>query len=296
MTVRGVYVAALTPFTEKGELDLLVLQTHLAFLVSEKVHGLVPCGTTGESPTIKPAERTAIVKACIELTRGTSVQTMVGCGGNDTASVADLIQEAEGLGASSTLVVTPYYNRPTQSGLIAHYVALADKAHKPLFLYHVPGRTQVAFTLDTVRALFQHPKIAGIKEASGQYSFWTALAEVARENHKTVLAGDDDAFAVIQSLGGKGIISACANLVPGAFVRLFEAMENGRWTEVFKLQQALIPLVRALFAETSPAPLKYAFSKRGKMANSLRLPLVPVSASTQTLIENALSAFEESRP
>ncbi len=292
MSTRGVFVASLTPFTEKGELDLLALQTHLSFLLSAKVHGIVPCGTTGESPTIKPAERTAIIKACVELSRGASVQTMVGCGGNDTSAVVDLIQEAEGLGADSTLVVTPYYNRPTQSGLVAHYGALADKAERPLFLYHVPGRTQVSFSLETVRTLFQHPNIAGIKEASGQYSYWTGLAEVAREARKTVLAGDDDAFAVIQSLGGKGIISACANLVPGAFVKLFDAMEEGSWEKAFKLQQALIPLVRALFAETSPAPLKYAFSRGGKMANRLRLPLVPVSAATEALIEKALSAFE----
>lgn len=293
MSAQGVYVAALTPFTEKGDLDLLAFQSHVAFLLSEKVHGLVPCGTTGESPTLKPAERTSLVKACVELTRGTSVQTMVGCGGNDTSAVLDLIQEAEGLGAASTLVVTPYYNRPTQSGLIAHYAALADKARQPLFLYHVPGRTQVSFSLDTLKVLFQHPNVAGIKEASGQYSFWTGLAEVAREAKKVVLAGDDDAFAVIQSLGGRGIISACANLVPGAFVRLYNAMEEGNWDKAFKLQQALVPLVRALFSETSPAPLKYAFSRKGAMSNRLRLPLVPVSTVTEALVEKALIAFEE---
>jgi 4-hydroxy-tetrahydrodipicolinate synthase len=292
MTAQGVYVASVTPFTSSGALDLVAYQRHLNALIRAGVHGLVPCGTTGESPTIKRSERTTLLKATCELAATAGVQVMAGCGGNDTATVVDLIQEAEALGCDSTLVVTPYYNRPTASGVVAHYLHLAERATKPLYLYHVPGRTQVFLPLDAVETLFRHPRIAGIKEASGQYSYWTGLSALAKASGKTVFAGDDDAYAVLGAFGARGIISASANLVPKTYVQLFNLMESGKWSEAFELQLKLIPLVRTLFSETSPAPLKYALSQKGTMANTLRLPLVPVSEATEKSLVREMAQWE----
>ncbi len=292
MKLTGVYVATVSPFTASGDLDLSAFQRHLQFLIDSGVHGLVPCGTTGESPTLSLTERAQLISTSVEMARGRGIEVIAGCGGNDTSAVLARILEAESLGCDATLVVTPYYNRPTQAGVLAHYLHLADRCNKPIILYHVPGRTCVPIALETVSTLFKHPRIAGIKEASGQYAYWLGLAAVARETGKVLLAGDDDGYAFVEALGGQGIISATANSIPRAFVALHELMNHGKWEQAFELQVRLAPYIKACFAETNPAPLKYALHRMGRMENTLRLPLVPVSEVTEALLNREYQRLE----
>lgn len=293
MKLQGVYVATLTPFAKDGSVDLTAFKRHVQFLIENGVHGLVPCGTTGESPTLSLQERIALTEICLEEAEGKGVEVIVGCGGNHTALVLERILEAERVGCHGTLVVTPYYNRPTQSGLLAHYLHLADRCKKPIVLYHVPGRTAVPIALETVKALFEHPRIAAIKEASGQYGYWLGLAAIARASGKILMAGDDDGYAIIQALGGKGIISATANAIPATFVALHRLMTDGKWEEAFALQVRMVPYIKACFSETSPAPLKYALHRMGRMENTLRLPLVPVNEATQGLMDREYQTLIE---
>lgn len=280
MKLEGVFVATATPFDAKGDLNFAVYERHVDFLIEGGVQGLVPCGTTGESPTLSQEERGRLISICVEKARPRGVAVLAGCGGNSTVSVAKSIAEAEALGVDGTMVVTPYYNKPTPAGLLAHYRHLADRCQTPMVLYHVPGRTNVFLSLETVAQLFEHPRIAGIKEASGQYSYWLGLAQIARETGRAVLAGDDDAFAIQLALGGKGLISTCANVLPRDFVSLWEDARAGRWEDAFRKQLRLAPLVKAFFAETNPGPLKYALSRVRDFENTLRLPLVPISDAT----------------
>lgn len=291
MNWKGVYPANLTFFTESGEVCFSSIERHMRSLVSAGVHGFVPCGTTGESATLSPSERTKVIQLAVKIAREHSLKVIAGCGGNNTAAVKLLLDEAAELGADAALVVTPYYNKPTQSGLLAHYRALADHSRIPIFLYNVPGRTSVALAVDTVAQLFQHPNIVGIKEASGQYSNWLAMAHQLDLKNKTLFAGDDDAFAPIQILGGTGIISASANVAPKQFVQMFSLMEQGHWKEAFTLQAKLLPLIKSMFQETSPAPAKEAMNLIDGYPKHLRLPLVPVGNVTAEAVKSALQGL-----
>jgi len=217
---------------------------------------------------------------------------VAGCGGNDTSKVLELVHEAKELGSDAALVVTPYYNKPTQAGLLAHYRFLADRGGLPIVLYNVPGRTGVNLAVETAAQLLEHENIIGIKEASGQWGQWLGLSSAVNVAVKSLLAGDDDALAPIQSLGGAGIISASANAVPELFVAAYEAGRQGKWDEAFRLQKRLCPFVRALFLETNPAPLKYALEVLGHGEGHLRLPLVPVQPATETAVRAALNGLE----
>lgn len=292
MKWEGVFVATTTPFTTTGELDLVALKAHLQFLVQAGVHGFVPCGTTGEASVLSRDERTKVLELTLEVANAHGRKVIAGCGGNATASVLELVKEAKGMGCDAALVVTPYYNKPTQRGLIAHFEAIAEGSSFPIVLYNVPGRTSVNLSPETAIRLFQHPQIVAIKEASGQYGQWITLASQMDLSQKSLLAGDDDAFAAILALGGTGIISASANVAPNAFVQLYESAKEGNWSEAFHLQKKLLPLVKAMFAETSPAPAKAALEILGRGSYQVRLPLVPVTQETLAQIKIALKGLE----
>lgn len=292
MRFEGVFVATTTPFTNDGALDTDALKEHLLFLAEAGVHGLVPCGTTGEAGVLSRKEREEVFALTLEVAKTKGLKVIAGCGGNATAAVLELVKEAKTLGCDAALVVTPYYNKPTQRGLIAHFEHIANESDFPIVLYNVPGRTSVNLSPETALALFKHPKIVGIKEASGQYGQWLSLASTMEVNQKALLAGDDDAFAVILALGGSGIISASANVAPKAFVQLYQYAKDGKWEEAFLLQKKLLPLVKAMFAETSPAPAKAALELLGRGTSQLRLPLVPVTPPTLLQIKAALHGLE----
>jgi 4-hydroxy-tetrahydrodipicolinate synthase len=273
----------------------------LEFLASHGVDGFVPCGTTGESTALSPEERRAVIALTREVAKSRGLKTIAGCGGNATASVLALIQEAEELGCDAALVVTPYYNKPTQAGLLAHYRYLADHSRLPILLYNVPSRTGVSLAVETTAKLLEHPGIVGIKEASGQYGQWLAIAHQL-DTRKSLLAGDDDAFACVLALGGSGTISAAANLVPGLFVAMYRHAAKGELGAAFQIQKKLFPLIKALFAETNPAPLKFALhhltqaparsGSSGVLENVLRLPLTPIGQATELLLLEAMRGLE----
>jgi len=289
---EGVYVATVTPFTKNFEVDFEAYEGHNEFLLQSGVHGLVPCGTTGEGPTLNREERNKIIASAVKAAKTHSKKVIAGCGSNNTSIALQMIEEAAKSGAHAALVVTPYYNKPTQSGLIAHYKFLAEKSPLPIILYNVPGRTNVNISPETAYEIFQHPKIVGIKEASGNHAQWVALANKINLSEKSLLAGDDDAFATVFALGGVGIISATANVVPKKFVKLYELLKAGRAAEAFLLQTKLVPLIQTMFMETNPTPAKYALYAMKCMQNVVRLPLVPVSRDTEEKITAALKELE----
>lgn len=288
MRYEGVYVASVTPFTKNADLDEQALAGHFEFLLQSGVDGLVPCGTTGEGPTLSKEERKKIIELSAKAAKNYSKKVIAGCGSNDTKASLKNIEEAATAGADAALVVTPYYNKPTQAGLIAHYQFLAERSPLPIVLYNVPGRTNVNIQVETAVEIFKHPKIVGIKEASGNHSQWVSLANKVNLKEKSLMAGDDDAFATIYALGGIGIISATANVVPKLFVKLFSLLKGGKPGEAFTLQAKLMPLIQSMFMETNPSPAKYAMASMKCMENSVRLPLVPVTRKTEEAILVAL--------
>lgn len=292
MSFPGVHVAVITPFRLDDTLDIDAYERHLTWLSQNGVHGIVACGTTGEGSTLTNEERRMVLEKTRELCTRLELRFIVGAGTNSTATTIERVQEAKRFGAEAALVVTPYYNKPTQAGLSAHFKEVAEKGGLPILLYNVPGRTGVSLTPATTAELLRHPGIVGLKDASGQHTQWLNLAAATDFSKVSILSGDDDAFAFILALGGKGIISASANVAPLQFVKIYELATAGRWTEAFALQTKLQPLVRALFSETNPAPAKAALHRLGRCADRLRLPLVSVAESTRKEIEGALKGLE----
>lgn len=292
MKFEGIFVATTTPFTAQGALDKDALKRHLVYLADAGVHGFVPCGTTGEASVLSATEREEVLRLTLEVARQRGLKAIAGCGGNATAGVLESVKAAKVMGFDGALVVTPYYNKPTQRGLKAHFEHIANESRFPIVLYNVPGRTSVNLAPETAAELFANPHIVAIKEASGMHGQWMELSAKMDTAAKALLAGDDDAFATILALGGSGIISASANVAPQAFVALYNAAKAGRWGEAFATQKRLLPLIKAMFAETSPAPAKAALELLGRGTSRLRLPLVGVTEATLTQVKTALRAME----
>lgn len=292
MKLEGVYVALATPFRASGELDLGGLDKLLERVISAGVHGLVPCGTTGESPTLSREERRQIIQASVRAAAAKKLKVIAGCGTNATASTVDSVNEAADLGAHATLIVSPYYSKPTPEGLYRHFTEVAEKGRLPVVLYNVPGRSGVNISPELVAKLFQHPKIVAIKEASGQYCQWLGISHGCDLTSKSLLAGDDDSFAPILALGGTGIISASANVAPAQFVALYDAFRKGDTAGAWSLQKKLLPFVKAMFTESNPGPVKHALHRLGLGEDFLRSPLVPVRPETRALIQTALQGLE----
>jgi len=292
MNFKGVWPATISPFVVGGELDLAAYERLLFRLAGEGVAGFVPCATTGEGPTLSDGERRELLEASVRVAKQKGLRVIAGCNSNDTKKVVQLTQEAATLGCDAALVVTPYYNRPTQAGLIAHYREVALRSPLPIILYNVPGRTAVNLLPETVDILFSEKNIVGIKEASGNYSQWLSLTAKESASGKTVLSGDDDALAPILALGGVGIISASANVTAIPFVQICEMMGKGDFQGAFGLQKKLLPLVKAMFQETSPAPIKCALKRLGQAEATVRLPLVTVGEETRKNVEAVLRQLE----
>jgi 4-hydroxy-tetrahydrodipicolinate synthase len=288
----GVHVALATPFNSAGEVCFNSLERLVQRQLDAGIDGFVPLGTTGESPTLTADERVEILRFCVATAKRHGKKVIAGCGGNNTKSVIGLVQQAQELGCDAALVITPYYNKPTQEGLVQHFSAVASGASIPILLYHSQPRTNVSITMDTFRKLFDIPRILGVKEASGNHAGWLALAE-SFGGTKTLLAGDDDMMASFLAMGGQGIISATCNVLPKAFVKMWKAFQAGDLKTVFAIQLQILPLVRAMFTETNPMPIKYALAQLGVCENHLRLPLVPISESTQSLVTKALGQMRE---
>jgi 4-hydroxy-tetrahydrodipicolinate synthase len=286
--MRGVFTALITPFDDRGELDLAAFRAILEDQRAAGVAGVVPCGTTGESPTLSRDEKKALIGTAIETLKGSGVRVIAGTGSNDTRATVELSRWAGEQGADGVLVVTPYYNKPSQAGLEAHYRAVADAAGCEVMLYNVPGRTGVSLTAATIASLARHPRIRSLKEATANVAFASEILGAAPG--LSLLSGDDGAFLPLLSVGASGIVSVASNLFPRAMVAIQRAFESGDTAGARAIHQRYSPLFRDLFVESNPTPVKHAMARAGFCGGALRLPLVPLAPASVDILEKSLSA------
>ncbi|MDD1729194.1 MAG: 4-hydroxy-tetrahydrodipicolinate synthase [Methanospirillum sp.] len=289
---EGVFPALITPFLKNAGKDLDVdgLRSNIAFLVDSGVHGLVPCGSTGESATLSFAEHEKVVEITLEEAKG-KVPVLAGTGSNNTTEAIKLTKAAKNAGADGVLVISPYYNKPNRSGLIKHYHALAD-LDIPVIIYNVPGRTGQNLAPDLISELAKHPGIAGIKEASGDINQISSIIELTRDEDFAVISGDDNMTLPIMSLGGTGVISVAANIFPVPMIAMYNAMKKGDWETARDIHYQLSPLFKAMFIESNPIPIKKAVELRGMAAGPVRLPLDEASGSTVQKLKEVLARYD----
>lgn len=290
---QGLFTALITPF-KNGVVDDRAFQDFVAWQIEQGVHGLVPVGTTGESPTLSHAEQKRIVELCIEVAKG-KVPVMAGTGSNSTETAIAFTKHAEAAGADAALIAAPYYNKPTQEGLYQHYRTIAEAVELPIIVYNIPGRSAVNISDETLGRLAMLPNIAGVKDATGDLARVANLREVlAREelNENFIqLSGEDMTAVGFNAMGGQGCISVTSNVAPKLCADLQNFTLAGDYAQALALQDKLARLHAAIFCETSPVPVKYAASRLGKCENVLRLPLVPASPQARMEIDAALAAL-----
>ncbi len=285
--LKGCGTALITPFLSNGTVDEKALESIVTWQVQEGIHFLVPCGTTGESPTLKHDEHLAVVDITVR-TAAKRVPVVAGAGGNDTAKIISLIAELKKLGVDGILSVSPYYNKPTQEGIYQHFRALAESTDLPIIVYNVPGRTGSNILPETLLRLAQIPNIAGVKEASGDISQIGEICTKAPARFR-ILSGDDSLTLPVIALGGHGIISVASNEAPGMMSKFAAACLEGRWDEARNWNRKLYPLMKINFVETSPIPVKAALSMMGRIQEVYRLPLVRISDAGRSKVAAVLS-------
>lgn len=283
---QGTLTALITPF-RNDEIDEIALRTLVEFQITSGVDGLIPCGTTGESVTMTTEERRRVVEIVIDQTAG-RVPVIAGTGSNNTRQAIADTRHAQAAGADATLVVVPYYNKPTQSGLIAHYTAIADAGDLPVILYNVPGRTGINMTAETTLELAAHPNIVGTKEACGSLDQVSEIVTGAPEGFVT-LSGDDSLTLPMMSIGARGVVSVVSNIVPSAMSALTDACRREDFTRAREIHTALFPLMRAMFIENNPTAVKTAAAILGLCSDELRLPLTPMSPANRDRVAAALN-------
>jgi 4-hydroxy-tetrahydrodipicolinate synthase len=284
---RGSIVALITPF-RNGGIDEAALQSLVEWQIEQGTHGLVPVGTTGESPTLSHAEHERVVELVIEAAAG-RVPVIAGAGSNATSEAISLARHARRAGADAILVVTPYYNKPTQEGLFAHFKAIHDAADLPLIIYNIPGRSVVDMSVETMAALARLQNVVGVKDATCDLAR-PLLTTLACGQDFCQLSGEDITALSFLAHGGDGCISVTANAAPRQCADLHEAWQRGDAEEALRVHRRLTPLHRALFLETSPAPVKYAVARLGKCAPDVRLPLVAPKEATRAKVDEAMVA------
>ncbi|MCA9408671.1 MAG: 4-hydroxy-tetrahydrodipicolinate synthase [Candidatus Omnitrophica bacterium] len=286
---KGSIVAIVTPF-HKGQLDEKKLKDLIEFQISNGTNGIVPCGTTGESPTLTHEEHNRVIELTIE-TVAKRIPVIAGTGSNSTAEAIKLTKHAADAGADAALVVTPYYNKPTQKGLYLHFKAVADSVAIPIILYNIEGRTARNIETETVAKLAQDCKnIIGVKEASGSLEQVKAVRKACGDQF-CILSGDDALTLAMMDLGGSGVISVAANIVPGDIVRMIKAYEAGDKQKAQEINEKLKPLVASLFIETNPIPVKQAMEFLGLCSHEMRLPLCVMEDNNITKLKTALEQY-----
>lgn len=286
---RGSLVALITPFRD-GRVDEAALKRLIEFQISQGTHGLVPCGTTGESSTLSVEEHERVIALTVEIA-AKRVPVVAGTGSNNTVEAIELTRAAKTAGADAALSVAPYYNRPTQEGLYQHYLKIAEATDFPFILYNIQSRTGVNVLPETIARIAQDcPLLVGVKEASGSLDQISRL-HMLLGGRVPILSGDDGLTLPILAVGGTGVISVAANIAPKPVADLVERWEAGKHREALALHERLLPLVRALFLETNPAPVKAAAALLGFGGGELRLPLVPVTDETQQKLRQAMADF-----
>jgi 4-hydroxy-tetrahydrodipicolinate synthase len=286
---QGSFVALVTPFRD-GKVDEPKLRELVEFHVTNGTDGLVPCGTTGESPTLSHDEHKRVVEIVIE-TAGGRIPVIAGTGSNSTSEAMELTAHARKAGAAGALIVSPYYNKPTQEGLYQHYRAIAEAADLPILVYNIQGRTAVNVETETLARLARDcQSIVGVKEASGSLEQMTQVVLACGPNF-TVLSGDDTLTLPLMAIGGKGVISVIANLVPRETAEMVHAALDGDWKRARELHLRLFPLSKAMFIETNPIPVKEAMAMLGMIGPEYRLPLCRMSEPNRERLKKALQQF-----
>lgn len=289
-TFSGSLVALATPFGPDGQVDYKQLEALVEFQLEHHTDGIVALGTTAETPTLSQEEKDKIAQTVIGKVAG-RIPVIVGAGSNDTLHAAAMARRYEAMGADGLLVVTPYYNKANKSGMLAHFRTIADGVNIPILLYNVPSRTGCSIPLDVLEELSHHKNIVGIKEASGDIAYVTAAARLLNQDF-CMLSGNDDEVLPLLALGGSGVISVLANIAPDQTHELVSSYQSGDIAHARDVQLKYLELIHALFAETSPAPLKEAMNLLGMKVGSCRLPLGPVSESTRQRLEKALTILK----
>lgn len=282
---RGSITALITPF-KKGAVDEKAYQDFIEWQIKEGSHGLVPCGTTGESPTLSHDEHNRVIELCVEVAKG-RVPVIAGTGSNSTAEAIQLTQHAKKAGADAALVVTPYYNKPTQEGMLQHYLAIANAVDLPIIIYNIPGRSVIDMSIETMAKLAEHANIVGVKDATNDL-MRPVRSRLAFGEGFCHLSGEDGTAVAFLAQGGNGCISVTANIAPRLCAQLQDAWHLGAYDDVFRLRDILTPLHDAMFVETNPTPVKFAASLLGKCDPEVRLPMVPLSMKSKARIEEAM--------
>jgi 4-hydroxy-tetrahydrodipicolinate synthase len=283
---RGSMPALVTPFKD-GAVDFDAFAAHVEWQIAQGSHGLVPVGTTGESPTLSHDEHYAVITACVEAA-AKRVPVIAGCGSNDTRTALAHLAHAEKVGVDAALVVVPYYNKPSQAGLIAHFTALHDACGLPIIIYNIPGRSVADMSVETMAVLAELPRIVGVKDATGN------IARVAQQRLACgadfiQLSGNDDMALGFNAQGGVGAISVTANVAPRLSAQMQDASLRGDHTAALAINDRLQPLHAALFSDSSPGPTKYALNRLGRMTPDVRLPITQPSAAAMAAVDAALA-------
>ena len=282
---RGSFTALVTPF-RNGNVDEQAFRRLVDWQIAEGTNGLVPVGTTGESPTLSHDEHRQVVEWCIEQVKG-RVPVIAGAGSNSTSEAIELARHAEECGASAVLVVTPYYNKPTQEGLYQHFKAVNDAIGIPIIIYNIPARSVIDMSVETMKRLFELKNIAGVKDATANV-VRVSQQRAAMGADFNQLSGEDASALGFMAHGGHGCISVTSNVAPRLCAEFQDACRNGDYAAALKLQDKLMPLHSALFIETNPAPAKYALSVLGKCAEAVRLPMVSLSERSKAEVRAAM--------
>lgn len=289
MLLQGAFSALVTPF-KNGSVDEEAYRELIEWQIEQGINGVVPCGTTGESATLSHEEHEKVIKVCIDQVKG-RVPVIAGAGSNNTREAVGLARFAKQAGADAILLITPYYNKPTQEGLIAHFKAICGEVSIPTVVYNVPGRTGVNVTPATMARLYKEiPEVVGVKEATGNLTQVSDMLELCGDGF-ILLSGDD--FTVLPSLavGGKGVISVASNIAPKAYADLCAAFFAGDLAKARELHYYLAPLNRACFIETNPSPVKTGLAILGKISPELRLPMVPLTPEHYEEVKNTMQKY-----
>jgi len=282
---KGSITALVTPFKD-GAVDEAAFRAFINWQIEQGTHGLVPVGTTGESPTLSHKEHDRVIEICVDEVKG-RVPVIAGAGSNSTEEAIGFSRHAEKVGADAVLIVTPYYNKPTQEGLYQHFKAINDAIGIPIIIYNIPGRSVIDMSVETMARLFELNNIVGVKDATANLAR-TSLQRQAMGPDFIQLSGEDATALGFMAHGGHGCISVTSNVAPRLCAEMQEACLNGDYASALKLQDRLMPLHTNLFLETNPSPVKYAASVLGLMQDDVRLPLIPVSEGTKQAVRSAM--------
>jgi len=286
---QGTYTALITPFRTDGAVDEAALRRLVNAQIEAGIDGIVPMGTTGESPTVTHKENVRVVEIVVDEAKG-RVPVIAGTGSNSTAEAIDMTAQAKEIGASASLQVAPYYNKPSQEGFYRHFTTIADTVDLPMIVYNIPGRTGKNIETVTLKRMAVHPNIVAVKEASGSIPQMMEVLEELPEEFD-VLSGDDNLAFPLTALGGRGVVSVASNLIPGRMTAMIRKALDGDFVAARKEHFALLPLFRAIFLDTNPIPIKYMMHRAGYCEESYRLPMVSLSDEHKKRVDALMKEY-----